>query len=79
MSESTAALPSLIFAQVSPKSIGGTSLFDEHSRVTAETVPGFMSESAVTFDAAAALLEAGFQVLQQSPTTINIAGPAYLF
>ena len=79
MSESTTALPSLIFAQVSPKSVGGTSLFDEHARVTTETVPAFTSEGAVTFDAAQTLAEAGFQVLQQSPTTINIAGPAYLF
>ncbi|MFO7690380.1 MAG: S8 family serine peptidase [Cryobacterium sp.] len=79
MSESTAALPSLVFAHVSPRSIGGTSLFDEHARVTAETVPAFTSESAVTFDAAQTLAEAGFQVLQQSPTTINIAGPPYLF
>ncbi len=68
------SMPERIFAQVSPRSIGGVSLFDAGSQITAETVPNFFSEESVVNRAVALLQQAGFEVLQISPTTINIAG-----
>ena len=72
------ALPGLVYAQASPISVGGVSLFDA-GRVTSDNVVNFMSEGAVVQSAAVRLGQAGFQVLQVSPTTINIAGPASLY
>lgn len=69
------AFPELIYAQASPRSVGGTSLFDAGSAVTAETAPAFFSEDQVNQAAATRLQEAGFRVLQVSRTTINIAAP----
>jgi subtilisin family serine protease len=68
------SIPERIFAQASPRSIGGVSLFDAGSQITAETVPNFFSEESVVNRAVALLQQAGFEVLQVSPTTINIAG-----
>jgi len=68
-------LPDLIYAQASPRSIGGTSLFDAGAAVQSGSVQAFFSEGAVVQAAVNRLLESGFQVLQVAPTTINIAGP----
>jgi Subtilase family len=69
-------MPKRIFAQVSPRSIGGVSLFDANagSQITAETVPNFFSEESVVNRSVDLLRQAHFEVLQVSPTTINIAG-----
>jgi subtilisin family serine protease len=67
-------MPERIFAQVSPRSIGGVSLFEAGSQITAETVPNFFSEESVVNRAVALLQQARFEVLQVSATTINIAG-----
>lgn len=69
-------MPDVIYAQASPRSAGGTSLFDASAAIRGDTVANFFSEDAVTRAATLRLQEAGFRVLQVSPTTINIAGPA---
>jgi hypothetical protein len=73
-SPSKEALPSKIYAQVSPRSISGVSMFEGQEQIRAETVGNFFSESDVVNAAVARLNEAGFEILQISPMTINIAG-----
>ena len=63
-----------IFAQASPRSIGGVSLFDAGDQISAETVPNFFSEENIINAAVARLQQAGFEILQVTQTTINIAG-----
>jgi subtilisin family serine protease len=72
--ENDGGLPDVIYAQASPRSIGGTSLFDADVRVDASNVVSFFSDAATIERAVARLQEAGFEVLQVSRTTINIAG-----
>lgn len=70
-----ATLPREIYAQASPTSIGGSSLFDATAPVTADTVEGYRSDQGLTNEAVMRLRDAGFRVLDVSPVTINIAGP----
>lgn len=72
-------LPAVLFAQASPRSIGGLSLFSSTRMLTANDAAAFYSEEAVIRSAASQLQNAGFQVLQISPVTINIAGPPSLY
>ena len=72
------AMPRLVYAQASPRSIGGMSLFDA-PMVNAENVVAFTSEDQVIRAAVMQLTQAGFQVLQVGATTINIAGPPRLY
>ena len=81
-------IPPKIFAQASPKSIGGVSMFELptgnslYSGILQETIPQINAENVVNFfsedtlirKAVVRLSEAGFDILQVSPTTINIAG-----
>lgn len=67
-------MPPRIFAQASPRSIGGVSLFDAAASINSQSVAGFESERGVAERAASLLLQAGFEVLQVSPITLNIAG-----
>ena len=71
--------PSRIFAQASPRSISGVSMFEGQSQIRAETVGNFFSEGEVVEAAVARLSEAGFEILQISPMTINFAGTAAQF
>jgi len=71
-------LPRMIYAQASPRSVGGRSMF-QMGPVTADAVTAVMSEPQVVLSAAGQLQQAGFTVLQISSTTINIAGPAKLY
>jgi hypothetical protein len=68
--------PRQIFAQASPQSIGAASLFEAAAETTHESVADFTSETGLVEEASARLRDAGFDVLQVSPVTINIAGPA---
>jgi subtilisin family serine protease len=77
-SRSSGGLPDRIFAQVSPRSVGGVPLF-QASGVTADNVVAYASEDAVIAEAVSRLHGAGFEVLQTSRTTINIAGSARLY
>jgi subtilisin family serine protease len=74
-----AELPDRVFAHASPRSIGGRSLFEAGAAVTSSTVEAFFSEEAVVQAAVARLQQAGFEVLQVTPTTINIAGSPATF
>jgi hypothetical protein len=74
------ALPDRIFAQASPKSIGGRSLFDtSKGPVNSFSVGAFSSPPNLTTAASARLQQAGFEVLQATALTINFAGPPDLF
>lgn len=70
------SLPRTIYAQASPRSIGGRSLFDATAAVTADTIAEYESEPEAESEAIIRLRDAGFQVLDVSPVTINIAGTA---
>src|SRR5262245_47117834 len=69
-------IPPKIFAQASPRSIGGVSLFESENMANSATVANFLSEDEVVNRAAARLQDAGFDVLQITRLTINIAGSA---
>jgi len=72
--EEKSPMPSKIFAQVSPKSIGGVSIFSMMGGIDADSVAGFQSEDSVISDAVNLLRQAGFEILQVTQFTINIAG-----
>jgi hypothetical protein len=74
--DSELEIPKLIFANVSPHSIGGRSMFDAGAKITARTVDDFNSEAKLIARTRAKLLEAGFKILQVTKSTINIAGTA---
>jgi subtilisin family serine protease len=81
-------VPAKIYAQASPHSIGGVSMFDVNTdntnfygadgkaitAINAENVGNFFSAENLVTKAVAQLQQAGFEVLQVTPTTINIAG-----
>src|SRR5712692_698305 len=67
-------LPRRVYAIASPHSIGGVSMFEAQSQITAETVSNFLSEPDIIDRAVARLQEAGFDVLQVTQSTIAIAG-----
>jgi hypothetical protein len=68
-------MPERIFAQVSPRSIGGVSMFDAMGSISANTVANFQSEPRVIDEAVNRLRSSGFDILQVTSMTINIAGP----
>jgi hypothetical protein len=83
-------LPSIVYAQASPHSIGGTSLFDADAGVvTASSAQAFQSEPRIADRAAQRLADAGFTVLDaprdggagelSSRPTLNISGPPDLY
>jgi subtilisin family serine protease len=71
--------PKVVFAQASPRSIGPNSLFETDAEVTHDSVADFTSEAGLPEEASARLTDAGFEVLQVSPVTINIAAPATVY
>lgn len=54
--------------------MSGVSLFGGQEQINADTVLNFFSQTDVIMAAAARLEDAGFEILQISPMTINIAG-----
>src|SRR5262245_48638676 len=70
----TSPIPNRIFAQASPRSVGGVSLFAVQQQINAATVGNFFSPQEVINAAVSRLQNAGFEILQITPTTINIAG-----
>ncbi len=68
-----------VIAVVSPRSIGGVSLFANMTAITKENVDQFHSEGADIAATAAELTQLGFEVLQQGPVTLSIAGTPQLF
>jgi Subtilase family len=72
-------MPDVVYAQASPRSVGGLSLFEAAVPVTKEVAVDYASEAPVVRNAVVRLRQAGFEVLQVAPTTVNIAGPASLY
>ena len=72
-------LPGIVYAEVSPNSVGGTSLFDFEGPITSQNVQQFYSEPNVVNEAIQRLKAAGFDVLQTNKITINLAGPPSLY
>ena len=72
-------MPKRIFAQVSPRSLGGVSMFDALGRINSETVGAFASDSNIINRAIVMLQEAGFEILQVTSLSINIAGTQKTF
>jgi len=72
-------VPKQIFAQVSPKSIGGRSLFSESTLIDKNNVKNYFSERKVIKQAAEYLKNQGFNVLQITNTTINVSGSKSIF
>ena len=72
-------MPERIFAQASPLSIGGRSLFEQMTPVSSQDVGDYTSEDAITRNAVSELQAAGFEVLNVGDCSINIAGPPKLF
>jgi len=71
--------PDLLFAQVSPRSIGGRSLFDFGQPVSSADVDQFVSEDHIYQRAIGDLRAAGFDVLYVGDCTISIAGAPKLY
>jgi subtilisin family serine protease len=69
-------LPRRIFAQASPTSVGGTSMFSGSKLITTKSVAEFRSDPKVITRAKDRLRRAGFDVLASNRLTINIAGSA---
>lgn len=67
-------IPKVIYANASPLSVGGVSMFEAGNRINAGTAVNFTSEEEVITRAVNRLRDAGFQILQVSSMTINIAG-----
>lgn len=72
-----------VVAQVSPRSVGPSSLFDQAAEITRETAPQFGSDPTDVRDAKRALTRAGFHVFDGADgldgATITIGGDAKLF
>jgi subtilisin family serine protease len=67
-------IPKIIYANASPLSVGGVSMFEAGDQINADTVSNFESDDETIARAVSRLQEAGFDILQVSPLTINIAG-----
>jgi hypothetical protein len=76
MATNEVIIPSRILAEDSPRSLGGVSMFEAQYRINSATVGNFFSDQEVVTRAAARLQDAGFEILQVTPLTINIAGTA---
>ena len=60
------SIPKVIYANASPRSVGGVSMFEAGDRITAETAGNFVSEDEVISRSINRLQDAGFQVLNVS-------------
>ncbi len=78
-SAGTPTIPPVLFAEVSPRSVGGISMFDASAPVDAGMVSNYMSDEQTIARAASRLEDAGFSILQISPYTINIAAPIKVY
>ena len=78
-STAAADFPDRIFANASPRSIGGISMFEAGAYADERTVGNFVSEEQYVERAANLLADAGFEVLQANALMINIAGSRDLY
>ncbi len=72
-------IPKRIFAQASPISKGGLSIFEADGQLISSNASQFYSDDDVINRAVDRLREAGFEILQVTPLTINIAGPVEIY
>ena len=72
-------IPEKLFANASPLSIGGVSMFDAKEAINADTVANFFSDEQVINSAVNKLELAGFEILQVSQASINICGSIDLY
>ncbi|MCP4991760.1 MAG: S8 family serine peptidase [Colwellia sp.] len=68
-----------ILAVVSPRSVGGLSIFDAEDSITPETAQEFNSEESVIRSARNELQRLGFKIENEGPITISISGSPKLF
>ena len=68
-----------VAAVVSPRSVGGESLFERPARITSRVVDRYYSEPADNRDAARELRQLGFTVRIIGPATTSITGSRQLF
>jgi subtilisin family serine protease len=72
-------MPPVVYAQASPRSLGGVSMFEAGAQITEETAIQFASDPSVIVNAVERLQNAGFQVLHYTHQLVNIAGSANLY
>lgn len=68
-----------VIAVISPRSVGGLSIFDTEEPFTPETVQEFRSEDSVIRSTVNELQRRGFEILNVGPITISFGGPPKLF
>jgi subtilisin family serine protease len=73
------AVPSVVYAEASPKSMGGSSPFETAQLITSETVSEFYSEPETLNSASERLRAEGFEVLRVGQATVTIAAPAEVY
>ena len=78
-SKASSEWPDRIFAVASPHSLGGVSMFAPGLTIDASNVQAFESDEDLVRRSIVRLQEAGFEVLQASTRSINIAGSRALF
>jgi hypothetical protein len=72
-------MPGQVIAQVVVRSPEGTSMLDAPGPVGAETVARHRPSADALREAATRLRERGFDIVQEGPTTLTIAGDKELF
>ena len=72
-------IPERIFAQASTRSVGGVSMLQAQAQIHARTVANFGAPPEVLRAGVRRLTEAGFEILQVSSLSINIAGSQEVF
>lgn len=68
------ALPDIVYAQASPRSVGGVPLFDAGVHISQRTVYAVTSAPQVIQAAVVQLYAAGFEILSVTSVAINFAG-----
>ena len=68
------SLPEIIYAELSPISPVGISLFDMDEKITSKSVENFVSDKTIVHKAMKELKKLGLQVLFTNYITINVAG-----
>jgi subtilisin family serine protease len=73
------AVPSVVYAEASPRSVGGSSPFETAQLITSESVPEYYSEPQTLRSASERLRAEGFEVLRVGQATVTIAAPAEVY
>lgn len=68
-----------VIGVLSPRSVGGVSIFEAIDPITDENVTEFQSDPSDVAEAANELAALGFEVLNVSPLTVSFGGPQKLF